>query len=92
MAIVNPTLILNWTVAVAFFFSLFHIRADVLGRVLFVVGVGCGMIIWTAVEVWLLHKFQQRYSIDLLGRIQKWVSVVVIGAAIYLGYRTIVHW
>lgn len=92
VAIVNPTLILNWTVAVAFFFSLFHIHASVLGRVLFVVGVGTGMIVWTGVEVWLLHKFQQRYSIDLLGRIQRWVSILVILAAAYLGYKTIVNW
>jgi threonine/homoserine/homoserine lactone efflux protein len=91
VGIVNPTLILNWTVAVAFFFSLFGLTADLVGQVLFVVGVGAGIISWTAVEVWILDKFQQRYSIDLLGRIQKWVSVLVMGGAIYLGYQTVVN-
>lgn len=89
VGIVNPTLILNWTVAVAFFFSLFGLTADLVGQVLFVVGVGIGIISWTAVEVWILDKFQQRYSIGLLGRIQRWVSVLVICGAIYLGYKTV---
>lgn len=89
VGIVNPTLILNWTVAVAFFFSLFGLTADLAGQVFFVVGVGVGIISWTAVEVWILDKFQQRYSIGLLGRIQRWVSVLVICAAIYLGYQTV---
>ncbi len=89
VAIVNPTLILNWTVAVAFFFALFELTADFAGQVLFVVGVGAGMICWTAVEVWILDKFQQHYSIDILGRIQRAVSVLVILGAVYLGYETV---
>jgi threonine/homoserine/homoserine lactone efflux protein len=89
VAIVNPTLILNWTVAVAFFFSLFGLEADLAGQVAFVAGVGSGIIVWSALEVWLLDKFQQRYSIGLLGRIQKWVSVLVMAAACYLGYQTL---
>jgi threonine/homoserine/homoserine lactone efflux protein len=91
VGIVNPTLILNWTVAVAFFFSFFGLEADLHGQVAFVAGVGSGIIVWSALEVWLLDKFQKRYSIALLGRIQRWVSVLVMGAAAYLGYQTLAN-
>lgn len=89
VSIVNPTLILNWTVAVAFFFALFDLEADLVERLLFAGCVGVGMICWTAVEVWLLDKFQKRYSVGLLARIQRGVSVVVMAAGLYLGYRTV---
>ncbi len=89
ISIFNPTLILNWTVAVAFFFTLFDIQSDLLGRLLFAGFVAVGMICWTGVEVWLLDKFQERYSVRLLAHIQRAVSVVVIAAALYLGYETI---
>lgn len=89
VGIVNPTLILNWTVAVAFFFSLFGLEADLVGQIMFVAAVGLGLVCWTLIEVWIFHKFQERFSVDLLGRIQRAVSVLVIGAALYLAYETI---
>ena len=91
VGIVNPTLILNWTVAVALFFSYFQIDTDLSGRILFVVGVGSGIITWTAVQVYLLRKFQEWSSVEMLGKIQRAVSVLVIGAALYLGYETVAN-
>jgi threonine/homoserine/homoserine lactone efflux protein len=89
IAIVNPILIVNWTLAVAYFFTLFQLRADLVGQILFAGAVGVGKIVWTAIEVWLLDKFRKRYPFDLLRRVQRGVSIAVIVSALFLAVKTL---
>lgn len=88
IAIVNPILIVNWTLAVAYFFSLFRLRADLTGQILFALAVGAGKVVWTAIEVWLLEKFRQHFSLHWMQRLQKGVSIAVILSALLLAVRT----
>lgn len=89
IAIVNPILIVNWTLAVAYFFSLFRLRADLGDQILFALAVGVGKVVWTAIEVWLLEKFRQHFSLDWMQRLQKGVSIAVILSALLLVVRTV---
>jgi len=91
VAIVNPILIVNWTLAVVYFFSLFHLRADLAGQLLFAAAVGVGKILWTGIEVILLDKFRQRFSRAILGRVEKGLSIVVILSALLLAYQSLYH-
>jgi threonine/homoserine/homoserine lactone efflux protein len=89
ISIVNPTIMLNWMAAVALLLTLFSVEAALVEQLSFAVFVAVGMSTWTVLEVWLLDKFQERVSVDVLGTIQRAVSVVVMLAALYLGYQTL---
>ncbi|AWV89448.1 LysE family transporter [Bradymonas sediminis] len=89
VSFLNPILIINWTLAVAYFFSLFQLKADLVGQLLFAVAVGAGKILWTAIEVILLNLFRERYSRAVLARVEKGLSVALIVSALFLGYQTL---
>jgi len=89
VSFLNPVLIVNWTLAVAYFFSLFQLKADLVGQLLFAAAVGVGKILWTAIEVILLNVFRERYSRAVLARVEKGLSVALIISALFLGYQTL---
>lgn len=91
VAIVNPILIVNWTLAVVYFFALFQLKTNLADQLVFAAAVGVGKIIWTGIEVILLDKFRQRFSRAVLGRVETGLSIVVILSALLLAYRSFFH-
>jgi|SRR5690554_504802 len=89
IAIVNPILIVNWTLAVVYFFSLFHLKTNLVGQLLFAGAVGVGKILWTGIEVVLLDKFRQRFARAILGRVERGLSIAVILSALLLAYQSL---
>ncbi|MGM0556163.1 MAG: LysE family translocator [Myxococcota bacterium] len=88
VAAFNPVLLLNWTAAVAFVFS--HLEVDPSATVgaAFVVSIGVGIVGWYAVLMRLLKRYREKIPTEALAWVQRIMSLVVIGAALYLGAKT----
>lgn len=84
VAAFNPVLLLNWTAAVAFGFSLAGTTPSWTTGALFVVGVGLGILSWFALLMRLLKHFRDEIPTRVLQGVQRIMSLLLIAGAIYI--------
>jgi threonine/homoserine/homoserine lactone efflux protein len=90
-AIVNPTLIVTWTSAVAALHATGMVQMRPSGAVPFAVGVGLGIIGWFAFLVKIVERFRGRMRPESLGRVARGMGWAMIAIGMILGSRTLWH-
>lgn len=90
VAAFNPVLLLNWTAAVAFGFSLADISPTWSSGSLFVAGVGAGIVTWFGILMRLLKYYQEEIPAVILQRIQQVMSLLMMAGAVYLAVDELV--
>ena len=88
----NPTLIVTWTAAVSAAHATGFLRVQALDAFPFAAGVALGIVSWFATLLWLLVRFQKRMRPELLGRVIRWMGVLLILGGVGVGIRTVLTW
>jgi threonine/homoserine/homoserine lactone efflux protein len=87
LTLLNPTIIVTWTVAVAAVHSSGYLTAGMLQAIGFALGVGGGIVGWFATMLHLLNRFQQGMRQEKVDRLLHIAGWVVVGIGVALGVR-----
>jgi len=89
VTVLNPWVMLNW-IAVAAVIATWGILFDVIGALLFSLGVGLGTVIWFYIYLLILGKARSHIKVTFLEISLKLLSVALIGIGLFLMGKSLI--
>ena len=86
---VNPTLIVTWTAAVAALNATGLLAMDQAEALPFAAAVCCGIVAWFLTLLWLVRKWQNRLSVESLGRFKRAMGAILVAAGGLMALRAL---
>lgn len=91
LSILNPVLLLNWSAAVAVFYSATDADLGLWGKVLFVPSVGIGIVGWFAILLAALRRWRHRLPDVVIRWTQRAMGVIVLLVAGWIVRGILTH-